>query len=546
MTVSFTRRFPGHAVAVCILPALVCACGGESAPTTRSSQASSADAARVPPLPDVSALDPSVQAKLRSEHAALAANPDGAAAAETYGRIGTMLFSVEYAQAAEPFLTRARMLNARDMRWPYYLGHVQLALQQPEKAAAFFEESLTLHPRYVPTSIWLGEAYLMLGRPADAERHLAAAIESDPASAAAWFRHGRAFIALRDYPRAVAALERALAISPDSNPIHYQLGLAYRGAGHTAKAAAHLRRQGDAASVVPVDPLMDSLRESLDTGGAHLRRGLDAMERRDWPAAVDSLRKATAASPNDAAAHLNLGTALFLSGDRASARTAFDAAARIAPDLPKARYMLGLLAEAEARDPEAMDHFTAAVRLDPGYVEAHGSLADALRRTGRTEASLTHYLKVLSLNPAASQARFGYAMALVRLGRYRQARDWLQQAFAMHPEQAGFPHALARILAAAPDDTVRDGAEARRLTDTLLRSSDSWTLHETRAMVAAELQQYSDAVRWQQEAIARAEIAGQVAARPFMKENLERYRRGLPCRTPWRADDPIFAPRPSN
>jgi tetratricopeptide (TPR) repeat protein len=151
---------------------------------------------------------------------------------------------------------------------------------------------------------------------------------------------------------------------------------------------------------------------------------------------------------------------------------------------------------------------------------------------------------VLALNPAVSQARFGYAIGLVRLGRFRDARDSLREAVAMYPDQPGFAHALARILAAAPDDSVRDGAAAVRLTDKLLESNRTWTLLETRAMAAAEMGRFEDALKWQQAAIEEAGNAPP-AATAHMREILSGYRRGVPCRTPWRADDAIFSPRPS-
>jgi tetratricopeptide (TPR) repeat protein len=306
-----------------------------------------------------------------------------------------------------------------------------------------------------------------------------------------------------------------------------------------------LKRRGDAAPIRPPDPLIDALPALLQTGAAYLTSGLAALDRRDWPAALENLRKAQEFSPGDAGIRMNLGTALFLSDDRAGARREYEAAVRLSPELPKPRYTLGLLAEAEMRDREAIDHFTTAVRLDPDYVEAHASLADALRRSGRTDASLVHYAKVLSLSPSASQARFGYAMALVRLGRYREARAWLEQAAAMHPDQPGFSHALARVLAAAPDDTVRNGREAWELTERLLQSHRSAPLSETMAMAAAERGRFEDAIRWQLAAIDAAVADAQHEQAARMQENLALYRQGVPCRTPWRADDPVHAPRPA-
>jgi tetratricopeptide (TPR) repeat protein len=503
--------------------------------------------AALPALPDLTGLDQSLQQQVRSEYEALertarAGSPKEVA--EAHGRVGKILLVAERHQGAETFFTSAASLNTADMRWPYYLGHVYRSLQQPERAATFFEQARRLDPRHVPSLIWLGEMYLALGRPADAEPHLKAATELQPSSTAAWFHRGRAALAAGDHRRAVSDLERARALDPRAEAIDYQLGLAYRALGD-GRAATYLNHRADAASIVPDDPLMNDLQSRLQSGAAYLTRGLEAIERRDWPDAVSNLRKATELSPRDTTSHLNLGTALFISGDRPGARIAFETAIKLSPEVPKPRFTLGLLAESELKDAEAIEQFTTAVRLDPNYLEAHASLADALRRTGQVEASLPHYQKVLSIDPSASYARLGYGMGLVRLGRYREARTWFEQAQALHPDQPGFAHALARVLAAAPDEGVRDGRRALRLTDALMQSNRSWTLLETRAMAAAELGDFDTAIKSQQAAIDEAGKIGQRDAVAHMQTILDLYRRGMPCRTPWRANDPVHAPRPS-
>jgi tetratricopeptide (TPR) repeat protein len=105
--------------------------------------------------------------------------------------------------------------------------------------------------------------------------------------------------------------------------------------------------------------------------------------------------------------------------------------------------------------------------------EAQLSLADALRRMGRIEEALPHYAEVLRANPSASQASFGYAMGLVRLKRYGEARDRLAEASRAYPDQPGFAHALARLLAAAPDDRVRDGQRALTIMNELLKAQNT-------------------------------------------------------------------------
>src|SRR6185295_8039932 len=136
------------------------------------------------------------------------------------------------------------------------------------------------------------------------------------------------------------------------------------------------------------------------------------------------------------------------------------------------------------------------------------SLADALRRNARERDALPHYAEVLARSPGVSQAAFGYVMALVRLGRYREARDRLDAAMKTYADQPGFAHALARLLAAAPDDSVRDGTRAMTLMQALLQNQRTLELMQTMAMTLAELGRFDEAVRWQKDAIAAAAQSG--------------------------------------
>jgi hypothetical protein len=136
-------------------------------------------------------------------------------------------------------------------------------------------------------------------------------------------------------------------------------------------------------------------------------------------------------------------------------------------------------------------------------------------------------------------------MALVRLQRYREARDRLTDAMNMYPDQPGFAHALARLLAAAPDDRVRDGRRALALVQMLLQQQKTMALAETMAMTLAESGEYEQAVKWQRDAMAIAGEAGRTDLVQPMAANLTLYEARRPCRTPWRDDDPVFFPRPS-
>jgi tetratricopeptide (TPR) repeat protein len=497
-------------------------------------------------LPDLSRLEATVQQQIRDQHAALVSTisdeaSTAAARADAFGSLGRLLLAAELSADAEQAFLRAQENAPADMRWPYYLGHVYRLRQEPARAIPMFERALALAPDDLPTLIWLGDLHLASGDAAAAEIPLRRAYELQPGSAAAASRLGRAALLRRDFGKAVEYLERALELNPAAVGAHYPLGMAYRGMGQLAKAEAHLKQASTNGDLAPPDPVMEAVAGLLRGAGAFEARGMDALDARDWKTAVDNLRQAVALAPSNAVTRLNLGTALSLAGDVPGARRELGEALRLDPALAKAHFGLAVLAQDEGQWREAIGRFTSAVTADPGFNDARFALAEALRRTGRSAEALVHYTEVIRSNPAASQARFGQAMALVRLRRFAEARRVLDDAVTIHPEQPGFPHALARLLAAAPEAAVRDGRRALRLMEPLAAAQPSPAVGETMAMVFAELGRFEEAVGWQQRAIADAAAAGQPALAARMEDNLARYRQRQPCRIPWRDDDPVIA-----
>jgi tetratricopeptide (TPR) repeat protein len=157
---------------------------------------------------------------------------------------------------------------------------------------------------------------------------------------------------------------------------------------------------------------------------------------------------------------------------------------------------------------------------------------------------MASYAKALEIDPRAAEARFGYGIALARLGRYREARDWFADAMARNPDRPDVTHALARLLASAPDDQVRDGRRAQALVDRLLKTMKTVDLGETLAMALAEQGQFDQAISLQRTMIESARRAGLATIVRNMSANLQRYERRQPCRMPWPADDPIHSPGP--
>jgi tetratricopeptide (TPR) repeat protein len=421
-------------------------------------------------------------------------------------------------------------------------------------AAQSFERARQLRPTDFPTLVWLGRVYLDLARPADAETRLNEARAINPRQPAVRVELGRAALAQQDYKRAIDHLTSALAMNPELTAIHYPLAMAYRGQGDLDRAAEHLERRGRSGSrrsttdpLIPVpDPLMAALNGIVKTPQLYRERGLDAAAMGNWPEAVKNFRLALESDPGYASMRVNLAAALERVGDARGALEQYEQALKLDAHLAEAQYGLADLLERGGREQEAIEKYKAAVAEDANFIAAHRRLADALRRTNRLEESLTHYRQVIALEPADIEARFGEAMALVRLARYAEARERFADGMSVHPDQPVFRQALARVLAAAPDDRVRDGAQAWKLVEGRPKEEQQHPgAFETLAMVLAELGHFDLAVDWQRLAMSAATRAGRPDVAQQMAANLARYVGRQPCRTPWRDDDPDHRPGPS-
>jgi tetratricopeptide (TPR) repeat protein len=541
--IGFVRTAAAAVAFVSLIAA--CGCRSRSDDTPAAPASASGGAVLKPPnraglrpvsVPNFDAMETSVASQLRTSYTSLAARIDGGTAAvelaTAYGELGRLFMAASFLDAAEACYLNAQTLAPADSRWPYYLGHLYKAKGPLAQSLASFERARQLQPNDVATLVWLGDAYLVEGNAGAAEPLFNQALSLEPDSAAAHFGAGRVALAKKNYAAAVTHLEKTLALEPQATATHYQLGMAYRGQGDLSRANAQLAQKGD-IEPRPADPLMRQLDEALESAEASNVRGGRELEAGNWAAAAEDFRKGLALKPADPSLRHRLGTALYQMGDAAGAEEQFREVIRTSPDFAKAHFSLGVVLAAAGKHQEAIQSFSNALTHDEGYTQARLELANALARGGRAREALPEYQRVLERDPALKEAAFGYTMALVRLQRYREARDRLAQALEAHPGDTLFSYAQARLLAAAPDPLVRNGAKAKAIVDELLKTEKSIDVGATAAMALAELGQYEQAVAVQRNVIAAAEKAGLREAVRHMTDNLKLYEQRKPCRTPF-------------
>ena len=523
------------------LALVAAACGGAGPPATTGGQEDGAEAGvRLEPvaLPDLSRVSDSVRDQVRTRWGAVERLQAGgatppASAAEIYGALGMVLMAAQFPNAAIPAFLNARTLAPADVRWPYYLGHLRRDTGALDAAAERFEEARRLQPDDMANLVWLGDVRLAQGDAERAEPLFARALSLYPDSLSARFGLARVALMREQFEQAARGLEEILALEPSATAAHYPLGQAYLRLGESERAREHLG-QREAADIRPADPLMAALDRLLESAQAYETRGIEALNREDWDGAVTAFRRGLEIDPADAELRHRLGTALYLRGEIGPARAELERAAAESPELAQAHYSLGVLLQEEGRYREAAERFAAALRARSSYTEARLRLAYSLRRSGDPEGALAEYERVSRRAPPdLVEASFGEAMALVVLHRWREARARLERAAEARPGDLGVEHALARLLAAAPDERVRDGERALSLVDRLASRGRTLDLGETMAMALAEVGAYARAAALQRDLITGARRAGVTDAIRRLEVNLRRYERGEACRTPW-------------
>lgn len=483
-------------------------------------------------FPDLAPLEKPVAEQIGGLESALRSllaepKPDPGLLASVYSELGQAYHVYGLAAPAEDCYRNAERLLPGDYRWPHLLAVLLQKEGRLDEAAGVWDRVLELEPGDVPALVHWGEILLLQGKPEEAVPFLQKALARDPKSTAAKAQLGQAALARRDFPEAVARLEAALAESPGANRLHHPLALAYRGIGNLSKAEEHLAKAGS-VGVRPADPLVEGLQERRTGERAYLIRGRVAYRAGRPAEAAAEFRKAVEARPESVEARINLGSSLGLIGDRDGAIAQYREALRFDAGNATAHYNLGTLLADRGETAAALDHMAAVVAKRPEDAEARRAFARLLRDGGRAEEALAEYARAVELEPADETARLGQAETLVRLGKYKEARQSLEGSLSALPTSGRLSHGLARLLAACPDPSVRDGARALELSAAVWNALPLSGHAETVALSLAELGRCDQAAEWQQKAIEAAGKEGLGTER--LSAALARYEKGSPCR----------------
>ncbi len=115
------------------------------------------------------------------------------------------------------------------------------------------------------------------------------------------------------------------------------------------------------------------------------------------------------------------------------------------------------------------------------------------------------------------------------LGRFAGAKAVLEARLGVAPADDRAAQSLARLLAGAPDASLRDGPRALAIAGALLEADNAAPKAETAAMALSEVGRFEEAINIQRTLVQEARRLERGGEERRLARNLERYERGEAC-----------------
>ena len=295
------------------------------------------------------------------------------------------------------------------------------------------------------------------------------------------------------YDAAIAEWKELAATNPDDTRVHNNLGAALALSGRYAEAIPEYEK------ALELNPQYHAVHNNLG-------RALLAAGRPDE--AILSFQKGLEYYPESAELHDHLGLALANKGSVDAAELEFDKALEINPNYADAHRNLGRALAMTGQPDQALPHFEKAVEINPAFAEAHADLGRLLVVEGHYDQALPHLRKALALRPDMVEANYYLGATLYySQGRAQEALTHWREVLRVDPDYVLALNDAAHALAASPDPSDRNGAEAVKYAERAVQLSGGRNpaYLDTLAAAYAEAGRFPDAVSTAQKALDLAE-----------------------------------------
>jgi tetratricopeptide (TPR) repeat protein len=331
-------------------------------------------------------------------------------------------------------------------------GKAEEARAAYEKAVAAARDHLARNPHDATTASMLGLMYLLLGDTAQAVSTLQQAVALRP-NADNHYALGNAYYEAREYEKALAEYQAALAADPGHVASAGRLGDTYDKLGRTDEAIAAYRQAL-------------ALKEDADV---HAYLGM-LLARQGQMDQAEAEYRASLRLADNTLAHLGLAELYQRAGKADQAIAELQAALRLQDD-PYTRFALAQLYEGEGRLEDAADGYRAAIPLfgpeGPYRDNARAALARVLLQLCRPDEALTALEPSLAGGPGASSVEVLSALAAIyeAQGKTSEAGEIYARLLRENPDQP-IVHYLAAWFAYHQDrlaDAAKEMEQATKL-----------------------------------------------------------------------------------
>ncbi len=329
-----------------------------------------------------------------------------------------------------------------------------------ETALHFYDDALKKDSRFALAYTGIADASLTMydykKEPFWANKGLAVAKQAEQINDSLPEVHlamGSAYLVTGKFAEAVAEMNRAVELAPNSDEAYRKLALAYLRAKRRNEAIEAYQK------AIEVGPYYWGNYNSL--GNAYFELG-------DYGNALPTFQRVIELAPEISFGYENVGAAYFGQGKFKESVPYFQKALAVTPN-PNLYSNIGTAYFYMQRYAESVTMFEKAVAMSPNEEWLMGNLADGYRWNGQKEKSLATYdraialaYKELEVNPRNGGVMGMLACYYAKKGDGARAIEWISRARSIDPNsvllmsQAAIVHTLAN----RPDDALRDLHEA--------------------------------------------------------------------------------------